>query len=226
MTQGLAYAVDIVLCVDATGSMGPILTEVKQGALRFHADIQSAMTAKDKTIAELRLRVIAFRDFFDAEAPALELSPFFVLPDEQPAFSAFVNDIQPRGGGDNPESGLEALAEAMRSPWTKSGHRRRHIIVVWTDDKAHALERSKSEKLMHTYPTGLPANLDELTDLWEGQGTMESAAKRLIIYAPDSEPWTQIGETWGNTVHFPSQAAKGLEDHDYKEILDAIASSV
>ena len=33
--RGLSYAVDIVFCVDVTGSMTPILDQVKANALRF-----------------------------------------------------------------------------------------------------------------------------------------------------------------------------------------------
>ena len=48
--RGLSYAVDIVFCVDVTGSMTPILDQVKANALRFFGDVQSNLTAKGKTI--------------------------------------------------------------------------------------------------------------------------------------------------------------------------------
>ena len=39
--RGLSYAVDIVFCIDVTGSMTPIIDQVKANALRFYDDVQS-----------------------------------------------------------------------------------------------------------------------------------------------------------------------------------------
>src|SRR5690349_16824340 len=67
--RGLSYAVDIVFCIDVTGSMTPILDAVKANALRFYQDVQSNLTAKGKNVDELRVRVVAFRDLAaDGEA--------------------------------------------------------------------------------------------------------------------------------------------------------------
>ena len=114
--RGLTYAVDIVFCIDATGSMTPIIDQVKANALRFYDDVQSNLTAKGKNVDQLRVRVIGFRDFAADGAAALDESPFFTLPDEQADFSAFVNGLVAEGGGDAPESGLEAVALAIDSP--------------------------------------------------------------------------------------------------------------
>jgi len=104
--RGLTYAVDIVFCIDATGSMTPIIDQVKANALRFYDDVQSNLTAKGKNVDQLRVRVIGFRDFAADGAAALDESPFFTLPDERADFSAFVNGLVAEGGGDAPESGL------------------------------------------------------------------------------------------------------------------------
>ena len=85
--RGLSYAVDIVFCIDVTGSMTPILDAVKANALGFYDDVQTNLTAKGKNVAQLRVRVVAFRDFVADGDAALEESPFFTLPDERNAFS-------------------------------------------------------------------------------------------------------------------------------------------
>ena len=140
--RGLTYAVDIVFCIDATGSMTPIIDQVKANALRFYDDVQSNLTAKGKNVDQLRVRVIAFRDFAADGEAALEESPFFTLPDERAGFSEFVNGLVAEGGGDAPESGLEAVALAIDSPWTTTGDRRRQVIVIWTDQPAQPLDPS------------------------------------------------------------------------------------
>ena len=223
--QGIQYSVDIVLCIDATGSMGGLIDRAKANALRFYEDLNDAMSEKDKVVDNLRVKVIAFRDYYVDGENSMRVSPFFSLPEEAEAFAAFVNPLTADGGGDEPEAGLEALALAIKSDWSTSGDRRRQIIVVWTDAGVHPLEANAESKPSH-YPDDLPKNFDELTDWWEGQVYMSMAAKRIIIYAPDSYGWTDIATHWNNSIHYPSKAGDGLSEVDYQAILDAIANSV
>ncbi len=222
--RGLSYAVDIVFCVDVTGSMTPILDAVKANALGFYNDVQTNLTAKGKNVAQLRVRVVAFRDFVADGAAALEESPFYALPDERNAFSEFVNGLIAEGGGDAAESGLEAVALAVNSPWTTAGDRRRQVIVVWTDQPAHTLDASV---VPADLASRVPADFSALTDVWEDeQGLMGSSSKRLILYAPDGPGWSDISAVWENVVHHPSQAGGGLSEVDYGTIIDSIGNSV
>lgn len=223
--QGLQYNVDIVMCIDATGSMSPIIDRVKANALRFYDDLMEVMLQKAKHINTLRVRVIAFRDFYFDKEKAIEASAFFELPAEQEQFKKFVDGIVADGGGDEPENGLEALAMAIRSEWNNMGEKRRQIIVVWTDASTHPLELHPGAK-PQCYPPDMPADFDQLTDMWEAGQYISSAAKRLIIYSPDAYAWTDIANYWENTIHYPSKAGEGLSELDYQTILDAIANSV
>jgi hypothetical protein len=150
-------------------------------------------------------------------------SKFFKLPDERVAFKDFVNEISADGGGDEPENGLEALDFAVRSDWTKESTKRRHVIVVFTDASAHPLEKSGKPA---GYPSGMAKDINELTDRWEGDEYVGASAKRLLIFAPDAEPWTAIHKSWTNTIYLPSAAGHGLSEVDYSQILDVIANSV
>jgi von Willebrand factor type A domain len=222
--RGLSYAVDIVFCIDVTGSMTPIIDQVKTNALRFYDDVQSNLTAKGKNVDQLRVRVIAFRDFAADGAAALDESPFFTLPDDRADFSTFVNGLVAEGGGDAPESGLEAVALAIDSPWTTTGDRRRQVIVVWTDQPAQPLDPSV---LPPDIASRVPLDFSALTDAWEDeQGRMGSSSKRLILFAPDGPGWSDISGVWENVVHHPSQAGGGLSEVDYGTIIDSIGNSV
>ena len=222
--RGLSYAVDIVFCIDVTGSMTPIIDQVKANALRFYDDVQANLTAKGKNVDQLRVRVIGFRDFAADGAAALDESPFFTLPDERASFSEFVNGLVAEGGGDAPESGLEAVALAIDSPWTTTGDRRRQVIVVWTDQPAQQLDASV---LPADIASRVPADFSALTDAWEDeQGRMGSSSKRLILFAPDGPGWSDISGVWENVVHHPSQAGGGLSEVDYGTIVDSIGNSV
>jgi hypothetical protein len=225
--QGLTYSVDLVLVIDATGSMTPIIDDVKKSALSFYDDLQKHMTDIGKNIDALRVRVIAYRDYYADPLPeVLVASDFLELPGQRADFSDFVHGLRASGGGDEPENGLEALAAAINSPWDKESAKRRQVIVIWTDASAHPLEKNKGAKPVG-YPGDMPADFDELTDLWQSQDSpVHVSWKRLLLFSPDVYPWTDIANNWDSTVHYTSQAGAGLGDKDYKSILDAIAQSV
>jgi hypothetical protein len=226
--SSLSYAVDIVFCIDVTGSMEPVLEQVKQGAMGFHDQLSAAMAEKNKRISSLRIRTVAYRDFLhDQPADVMLATPFLALPAQQAEFHGAVSMLEPFGGGDEPESGLEALAFAMSSEWERGLDRRRHIIVLFTDASAHPLERA-----FHItgpqYGQVVPPNLDELTEMWESPdgGLMEFAAKRLLLYAPDVYPWNIVSSSWSNTLHYLSNAGEGLSDYELRQIIENIANSV
>jgi hypothetical protein len=204
--------------------MTPIIDAVKSNALGFYDDVQTNLTAKGKNVDELRVRVIAFRDFAADGEAAMEESPFYRLPAERSAFSDFVNGLIAEGGGDAPESGLEAVALAMNSQWTTRGDRRRQVVVVWTDQPALPLDPAIVPAELRAR---VPADFSALTDLWEDtQGPLGASSKRLILFAPDGPGWSDISAVWENVVHHPSQAGGGLSDVDYGTIIDSIGNSV
>lgn len=223
----LKYNVDIVMCIDATASMGPFLNLVKNQALNLYDDITRTMAQKDKFIDELRVRVIAFRDYIADGDDAMLMSGFFSLPAQATDFEQMIQSITPKGGGDYPEDGLEALGYAIKSKWAEANNnKRRQIIVVWTDDGTHEIGHARAQT---NYPQKMADSFMELTSWWGyGQytGFMDNNAKRLLIYAPAKEYWTTIAETWDNALLFESQAGKGLDKLTYDEILGAIANSI
>ena len=117
--QGLKYTVDIVMCIDATGSMAPIIDKVKSHATSFYEDLMHVMQTKSKAIDKLRVRVIAYRDYYYDGDESMSSSSFFELPEQKEAFFGFVNNIVAEGGGYEPECGLEAISMAIKSDWKK-----------------------------------------------------------------------------------------------------------
>ncbi len=224
---GKDYTVDMVFCIDATGSMEDfsggqkrIINMVKENALSFYGDLMKKMADKNKRISQLRVRVIAFRDYIADGENAMLVTDFFRLPEQAAAFESCINSIHAAGGGDIPEDGLEALAYAMKSSWTSEGTDQRRVIVVWTDAGTHPLGFGSSAE---NYPKGMPANLSELGDWWDD---IPTKSKRLVLYAPDEPGWSHISANWENVVHYPSVAGNGLAECDYSEILDVLAMSI
>ena len=217
----IEYNVDIAMVIDATGSMQPILDTVKRNALNFYGDFLAKMQQAGKKVAEVRVRLIAFRDYLADNENAMMLTPFFKLPDQTDEFEHWVNSIEEYGGGDDPEDGLEAIGYAIKSKWTEGGNKRRHIIIVWSDDGTHELGFGRDSEY---YPSKMAASFSELTEWWDELMDMDS--KRLLLYAPEKEYWTTIADTWDNVLFFPSEAGRGLDKLTYDEIMYTIAKSI
>lgn len=219
------YYVDIVMCIDATGSMAPIIDEVKNNAMSFYQRFIDAMEETDKEVAQLRIKVIAFKDYGCDPDPMVE-SEFFVLPEQNDAFKTFVSNIRASGGGDIPENALEAIALALKSDWTTGGSKRRHAILMFSDAPALPLgERASSA----SYPTGMPSDIAELGAWWEGTSqelgsTYQAKAGRLIAFVPNAEPWPDI-TTWNRYWPAFSPAGTGLEDVDIQAAIDLMVGS-
>lgn len=222
------YNVDIVMCIDATGSMGGLIDKVKSNALSFYSDLTKSMEAKGKNISQLRVRLVVFRDYLADGTQAMLQTEFLTLPEQDMQYKGFLDSVTAFGGGDNPEDGLEALAFAMHnSKWTMEQGKHRHIIVVWTDAATHPLGFGKSAP---NYPGKMAKSFDELTAWWgdaDDPGCMpDQSAKRLLMFAPDEPYWNMITENWDNSILYPSDAGNGMDETDYASILDVIANSI
>jgi hypothetical protein len=233
MTQGLTYKIDIVFCIDVTGSMQPFIDSVKSHVLSIPGELLYKFSAKGKTADQIRVRVVAFGDC-KTDTNAINASPFFtVLPAEQNSeFDYFVSALRAHGGGE-PKSGLEALSVALCSDWVLDGDRQRHMIFLFTDGLAHPLEDRVGE-IPAAFASQIPSSIDKLTDGWEGGGqsasgfatTIRQPARRLVLFAPDMYPWPAIGDSWQQTVFLPSKAGDGLAEVEYDTILEVLANSV
>lgn len=234
--NGFKYAIDIVFCIDATGSMQGLIDKVKNNALSFYNDLIAGMNAKGKKADSIRVKVVAFRDYVADKNKAMLVTDFFNLPYDNERFEQCIRSIKASGGGDEPEDGLEALAYSIRSNWNKSDCKKRQVIVIWTDASTHDLGYGRT---VENYPRNMAANFAELSEWW-GDSQLPSDyidenAKRLILFAPDvvkksgayvETSWGLISDNWNNVIHYPSKAGEGLDDVDYHTILDTITNSI
>lgn len=224
-SQGMSeYCVDIVMCIDATGSMAPILDEVKRNALSLYSLFLDGMEMGNKTVDAMRVKVIAFRDYICDAEPMVE-SKFFVLPNESVQLKAFLDKIEASGGGDTPECAFEAISIALKSDWTTEGSKRRHVIAIFTDAPALPLQE-RADCL--NYPRNIPKTMKEFSSWWEGTsqdflGTYQKKAGRLVAFVPNDETWTQF-ESWNRFVSVYT-GGKGCGNLDMATIIDTIVGS-
>ena len=221
----LTYHVDMVFVIDSTGSMRHVLDFVKKNALNLYRDIAEEMNRKQRVIQQLRVRVISFKDYIADGENAMLASDFFVLPQQAEDFRDCLEGITASGGGDIPEDGLEALAYAIRSDWTREGVKKRHIIVLWSDAPTHEMGHAK---ICPWYPEGMPESFDELSMWWEDEqlgGEMDENAKRLLLFAPDAPEWNRISSEWGQVIHVQT-VSEGLQEVEYHQVLDAVCNTI
>ena len=227
--------VDIVFCIDVTGSMSPIINTVKNLALDLYDDLVDTMRNQyQRNVEQLRVKVIGFRDYYCDGAYAMEESGFFTLPAQKAEFKRFVDSLQAKGGGDEPENALEAMALAMKSDWVKvtdpNKEKARNVVVVFTDASAHPLEKSAGG-VPSGYPSDMLKSYAELYEAWCGQGkfeySMDTMAERLIVFAPeDAYPWSDMAEEIDYAAVVPISAAAGGADLGRDTIIATISGSM
>ena len=212
---------DLIMCIDCTGSMGDALGTVKKHALDFWPDLKRQLRERDKNVENFRIKIIAFRDYNSDGKDAMAESKFFNIPEQEKEYKKYVSGLDAHGGGDDPEHGLEAIALAINSEWLElQDEKHSHVIMVWTDVSAHEL----TGKTSRNYPENMPKNIEELKMLWDEK--LNSSSKRLLLFAPKLYPWNKIPTEWNNAFHFPFEGKSGLSKVDYKSVIESIADFI
>ena len=74
------------------------------------------------------------------------------------------------------------------------------------------------------YPADMPKDIAELREMWEGH-YMETRAKRLLVFAPDCDPWPDM-VGWSNTFHTACRAGTGLDGTDIATCIHLLVQSI
>ena len=102
---------DIVFLMDATGSMQPAIDDLKKNIKLFFRKLQETDPNGGAVVRDWRARVIAFRDV-EADGKHWLVDNPFVR--DAAAVEAQLDAIEAMGGGDEPESLLDALYTVAR----------------------------------------------------------------------------------------------------------------
>jgi hypothetical protein len=127
ISNKIKTSADIVFCMDGTGSMDPCFEGVREGLVGFVEGLQTAAEV------DFRLRLIVYRDRHDPSCGTKwDIYNFTSSVSE---FTRQLGNIEPQGGGDAPESTLDALYLAIHSDWRP--HKTYKTIVLLTDADTH-----------------------------------------------------------------------------------------
>lgn len=205
--------VDVVMCIDVTGSMSSIINTVKRNAMSFYDSFKQSCDEENIQLAALNAQVIAYRDC-NVDYNWLDVSPTYSLPDERDSFNYFVERLNADGGGDTPESGLEALLTAFnKSDWGVDDGYHRQVVILWTD----------APYLIGSYAK---ITLGELEYYWN----VMPSGRRLILFAPygssnyNGASWGNL-DGWTNLIH-EDDLYTGFNNFDYilKSIIGELTS--
>lgn len=191
---GSTYSLEIVFCIDGTKSMSPVIDIIKSQAVNLYRDIRFQMEKQGRTISAIRTRIVLFRDYHFDDLDAMVTTRFYELPGETSTFVAAINNLEAKGGGDDPESGLEALGIAIHSDWMlNSAGRKRQLIFVWSDADTHPLGHGKENRI---YPNDMANDFNELTEWWFDEKIINQISKRLVLFTPQTSWWYEISYSW------------------------------
>ena len=223
MSQLPERNVDIVFCIDGTGSMTPCIDNVKRNALKFHDDLIETVKADGSLVTGVRVKIIMFRDY-KSDDDAMVESRFFELPDDEEEFASYLAGITAHGGCGEDANGLEAMYYAMKSDWV-TGPRDRQVIVVFADTDAINVGRRAD------YP-GYPRELKSLRDLldvWEGasqSGTLSDRLKRAVFFAPAGSNYEELCQSMARSTFKSVDPGCGMADIEFSSIVKTISASV
>lgn len=235
--------IDIVLVLDATRGMDPIIDMIRDGACSFYDKLYKACEG-NSVLGKVRVKIIWFRDFYYDGNYAYGESEFFNFPEESIKLSEFLKGLYAAGGGDDPESGLEALAMAMRSDFGNESVRKRDIIVLFTDAAAHPFEeydelvaqaaKRGCKPLM--YPKNMPKDIGKFYNDWNGNAMnqdqlgsdgkmakLDVMGRRLILFAPNDYPWADMEVELDYTMRVDFERGRKL---DLDEVCRVISYSI
>ena len=172
MKKKIKGVADVVICLDATGSMQPCIDALKAriGAMFDVMAKPINVNGADFTVTDWRARLVVFRDLdTDPSDKALVEFPFI---NTKEALVAQLADpaAQHFGGGDEPESLLDGVYRATRSEWrnAKEAHR---FVIVFSDATAKPMLHES------TAGAGLPKDAAEVIQ------ALKTQMVKLVLFA-------------------------------------------
>jgi len=181
-TKGVA---DLVLLIDATGSMEECINQVKTTIASF---IDSMSNDAQTPVRDWRARVIGYRDALVDGSHWLVSNPF-VAGNRDELFAQLAS-LEAIGGGDEPESLLDALK--IVTSWGQTGKgepadpekwRYRsdavRVVLLFTDATYHPTTSDASG--------GAGGTADDIVN------ALNSEKIQLLMIAPDTEQYEHLG---------------------------------
>ena len=203
---------DIVIAIDVTGSMEPCITGLKDN-LKVFVDNLSTGTGDNQQSLTWRARMLPFRDLNVDEVGLDNSFPFVSTANE---FQAQIDTLEHKGGGDEPESILDALyVAAQKTDWKEIGQAHR-FILLFTD--AHPHDELHSSTIEVGADNSINAVIQEIS----------KQRIKLFIVAPAHDHFSKLAMIQKSMylVLKEEDRHKGLENTDFTKLMESLAKTV
>lgn len=168
----LLRRLDLVFCVDITGSMGGLIASAR----RHVGNVLDAL--KKELGADLRVGFVGYRDHGDGPAKLLTVEP---LNTDVEKVRKVIDEVKVDGGGDAPEAVFAALVKCLELDWAKASYR---VVILIGDAPPHSVG-APGDSYAKGDPTGL--SLDDVANRMETEG--------LFVHALSLVPHDKITES-------------------------------
>lgn len=141
-TKGVA---DVVFLIDVSGSMAPIIDALRKNIEAFVDSLSSGDANNAAPVRDWRGKVVGYRDIEAAEADGMEWFEDHPFVRDTVALKAQLAAMRAEGGGDEPESLLDALYKVAKMEASPKGAQSEdpnkwryrsdaaRVVVVFTD---------------------------------------------------------------------------------------------
>ena len=141
-TKGVA---DVVFLIDISGSMAPIIDALRKNIESFVDSLSSGGANNAAPVRDWRGKVVGYRDIEAAQAEGLEWLEDHPFVRDASALKAQLASLRAEGGGDEPESLLDALYKVAKMDASPKGSQSEdsnkwryrsdaaRVVVVFTD---------------------------------------------------------------------------------------------
>jgi hypothetical protein len=209
-------SLDLVFCIDTTGSMGPYIAGVQ-------ANMISIINYVATNFSKYRIAIVGYKDYPDQDSSYLNhiYSPFDT---NTVNLISTVNSMSVSGGGDIPEAVYSGIIECITDPalggWRASPVKR--VILTMGDAAAHDPEENGTTLATvqavagsggptYNLPPYIPAIVKSMAAATVDTNTLSGSISVFPVWvgydATAGASWTNIASvTDGSVVHAPTAA--------------------
>ncbi len=221
---------DVVFLIDITGSMDPCIKGLQQNIGAFIKRCREPdELGGGVPVSDLRISICGYRDHRDSAAEWFDPAPFISVTDSIAPIEAQLARLKASGGGDEPESLLDALFEVGSMPeaglqdgpqpnmWRQ---RARRMVIAFTDATFHPTISA---------PAGVGGDSVSVGQLYMAKKI------KLMLFAPRHACFDDLGAIDGSIVEFYTDnlktAQKDLEvftrdTSAFRRTLETLAKTV
>lgn len=218
---------DIVFLIDTSGSMKPCLTALTQNVGRLIETMVNPGANAAAAVSDWRAKVCGYRD---AKADGAQWWTETGFTSDMAQIRADLAALEPKGGGDEPESLLDGLWKLTKLPVSEKGAapdpaswRHRHdavrCIIVFTDATTH---------MATAIPEAAGATSDDVIR------EMLNAKFKLFFFCPEAECYHVLSSIDGVEMDFVGSLTDAREQmkafsedmNNFKKVMEQLGKSI